>query len=740
MQGGIKYPLCSLAQDMRHQILYHAKHQIVKHFFCFYVRKNTRLFYFCVLKYEAVKEKRVYMIKKISTQALLPFLIIILGAVLLECTVFNLRFWTTVGLPSPHPISISFPEDEDDNAHIVRNIGVPVRTVQLAPSFAHNIRSTRAYIEFHDENSVTTRHVYLINGYAPSHHILIGAYGNVRRITVTIPNEHTSLEGIELNRPLPFRFQWPRALMLAALASILYAFKKYKLGRYFASEKAWQRQALELAIVVLFAGATLFVTAMTVNFGWIPGSDEHRGRFPVSSEHPVTQVNGMVDSVLAGRLHLAAQPHESLLRASEPFSPHYRYANNVIALNDHVFFPGSGRYYSYFGITQVLTVHVPYRLVTGRYITPSASAMLFMVAAIFGIYFLWKELARRFLPNLPYSLFLPSLVMALFGSNLMIQILTIGQYQLAASSALAFASWGVFFMLRSTRDETKPSSMFICFGAVCLALAVGCRPTALIHSLMVPVVLWPVFRPRQLLLAREDRPARKRLLRQFCALAIPYAVIGLALMWYNWARFGSIFEFGINYHMAPENVGVATEIGTLNLLRRSYDGLFTFLFGRFWIGPHFPFVGATITSSYFFGHLARSPGIGVFALPVSWFLGTAWFMRRKENAKKAMPLMVAMITIGLIIAVGAALASGVLGSYNIDFLWLFVLASLLCLGMLYENAKAYGQAVATAVKRAGICAIGLSCLVLFGWAFNEGVLFFANPAVLRYIQDIFMII
>lgn len=73
-------------------------------------------------------------------------------------------------------------------------------------------------------------------------------------------------------------------------------------------------------------------------------------------------------------------------------------------------------------------------------------------------------------------------------------------------------------------------------GWAAIALAVGCRP---FQAIYIPVLLWEM-------VSSGDGPVGRRLLSILPMWIIP-ACIASALCWYNWIRFGSLFEFGHNY-------------------------------------------------------------------------------------------------------------------------------------------------------------------------------------------------
>lgn len=110
------------------------------------------------------------------------------------------------------------------------------------------------------------------------------------------------------------------------------------------------------------------------------------------------------------------------------------------------------------------------------------------------------------------------------GSNFLWMACYGGVWMEAQALNLCFAAWGIFFYLRR---QDMPAFFL-------LALAVGCRPfTALLAAVLF---LRPLVE-----CARQRRWGRLA-----AVSALPLAV-AVALGWYNWARFGSPFEFGHSY-------------------------------------------------------------------------------------------------------------------------------------------------------------------------------------------------
>lgn len=103
-----------------------------------------------------------------------------------------------------------------------------------------------------------------------------------------------------------------------------------------------------------------------------------------------------------------------------------------------------------------------------------------------------------------------------------------GVWFMAQVLGLCFSVWGIFYAMQSSLPAQALASL--CFG-----LAVGCRPFyALLPALWLGQMLYRVF--------RHAVPVR-----EFVAAILPISLAAIAMMSYNYVRFGSVLEFGHNY-------------------------------------------------------------------------------------------------------------------------------------------------------------------------------------------------
>jgi len=690
-------------------------------------------------------------------KACIPIVIVLLSVVLLEISVFNLRHWTTrfnsLGSvnalehrgynvrPGERNIFI-LPWEQQNIEFSISNINHPIRTVYVRPDFSYvDEKVIYVAIRYQDENTIYTHTAQIINGYIPSYHIPIGAMGNVDNLSVTIHNRYAGLEAVYFNAPLPWRFQWVRVLLLSFTVSLILLWRKHSFSRYLVCPSHKWQKWVDAGVVTVFVVMLFFVMFFSVDFGFVPGSGNAFDWEPYKTRG--YDINDrMVEALLDGRLHLELEDHptESLLNARYPHSPIYRHMNWVDAPWDHVFF--NGRIYSYFGIVPVVILFLPYYLIRDVHLSVVVATFIFSAIAAIGFYFLWKSLVKKYLKDIPYTLYLAGLIAVLFGSNLMFIVVRGYHYEVAIASGLMFSVWGLYFILRAVYYDSYETikARFLILGGTCLALAVGCRPTMLLASLMVPVLLWPTLRS---CFPLKNMPVASRInfVVNILTLAMPYAAIGAGLAWYNYARFGSILEFGISYQITAENVAVVTHTGLLSNLRRVFDGVFVYMFSTFEVQPYFPFVFATWTNIIFTGHMARTTTIGIFMLPITWFLSVGFFIRKKAYVCKVMPVLLGMFTVGVLIALLAAVRIGTLARYSVDFFWLIIIPGAMCMILAHKEALKQGDGFARVVRRAAFVAVGISCFILFGWGMvgEHNNIWRHNPVVMRFLSDLIMI-
>ena len=366
--------------------------------------------------------------------------------------------------------------------------------------------------------------------------------------------------------PVPSnRWLW---LYLAAGALFLFAVRPGSALHSFTMERAGAAQALCSAVV-----AAVVIAACVLPMGSLPywnGEDPaHRNQYEL-----------MTESVLNGRLDIPYGDEEGLLGLDNPYDPGERESSGVKRHWDHAFY--NGHYYMYFGVVPVFLTFLPYRLLTGTALTTFHATQIFTAAAIAGMFTLFYLLAKRFFPKLSFSVYL-ALSAAFSAMSVWYATAEPALYCTAITAGIALEVWSLYWFIRAVWCEERENRqiLFAGVGALLGALVFGCRPPIGLANLLVLPMLAEFLRQRKFTL---------RLLGKLVLAALPYLLVGLALMAYNYARFDDPFEFGQAYQLTvTDQSNYALRLDAAMFTRLINDSLANF-FGLGQITLSFPYL------------------------------------------------------------------------------------------------------------------------------------------------------
>ena len=110
-----------------------------------------------------------------------------------------------------------------------------------------------------------------------------------------------------------------------------------------------------------------------------------------------------------------------------------------------------------------------------------------------------------------------SLIILLFGSQILVINGRPKFYELAVISGLFFAITGIVFLFNAIEDE-KIKYRYLFGSSLFLSLSVACRPTMLLTSF----IAMPYF----IKIAINSIKNRKDIFKTFCVIGMPYLIIG----------------------------------------------------------------------------------------------------------------------------------------------------------------------------------------------------------------------
>lgn len=285
----------------------------------------------------------------------------------------------------------------------------------------------------------------------------------------------------------------------------------------------------------------------------------------------------LTEGFLQGHTHLSIQPHPGLAALANPWAG----AQGVPRLHDATYY--RGKYYLYFGVSPVLTLLAPWRIITSTHLADVTTVGVFSLAGtLFGIA-IWIRAVRRYFGRLSTVWINLGILTFAFAPFITANMERAEFYQIAISCAYAFlmaALWFVF--LAATAISPTRRAALLALASLCWGMAIGARPNYIFGLSALGFAGLALF-------WNEGRRHGFRGWTTWSLLfaaAVPAGVYGLGLMTYNFVRFGSVAEFGQRYQFAAEDFRSTQMLG----FRSALPNLKDYFLNPCLYSRYFPFV------------------------------------------------------------------------------------------------------------------------------------------------------
>lgn len=245
-----------------------------------------------------------------------------------------------------------------------------------------------------------------------------------------------------------------------------------------------------------------------------------------------------------GRLSLMTHPSSELLKLSNPYDPELR--KGIAFPIDYSLF--NGKFYIYWGpvpalILLILHPFVPWR-VGDLFLAFGFISGIFMLQ-----YLLLLTLWKRFFSRSPkWMLLLSILVAGLSGpwTYMLVNEPNGRIYEAAIAGAQLFLLGGLLVAARAL-VKSSWSYFSLALTGLLWGLSIGTRLVIAIPiscvCLLITYQLW-----------RDGHPSFRDFAGKLVALALPLGLCLIAIGWYNWARFGSVTDTGMEYSLAARDM------------------------------------------------------------------------------------------------------------------------------------------------------------------------------------------
>lgn len=408
------------------------------------------------------------------------------------------------------------------------------------------------------------------------------------------------------------------------------------------------------------------------------------------------QYDRMGDALLQGHLYIDRGDIDPALQAMEnPYDKTERERLGVKFNWDEAYY--HNHYYMYFGVVPTIILFIPFKLLTGTVLLSYQATQIFVTITIIGLFYLFYILCKCFFPKFPFSLYL--LLSSAFS------VLSIG-YSIAAPalyctaivSGICMMVWSFICFLKSEWIENvnSQSNLYLFFGALLGALAFGCRPPVAFANIVVIAVICQIWHNS---LLHNDIKIKKILL-----LVIPYFVVGVFLMLYNYARFDNVFEFGQSYQLTLADQHNYRSILERFDLNQILVGLWLNMYAPCGLSDSFPFLRF---NGFFINYPILLLSSKVLSKPVALLL----------KGRKIYLLSILTFIISFVIVLLDVYWSPFLSKrYHLDFLYLLCIVT-------FISVASWLEIISEKQRKFLICFI----IVLAFYVFVAEFLFFCIP-------------
>ena len=533
-----------------------------------------------------------------------------------------------------------------------------------------------------------------------------------------------------LNEPVPFQISWFRFAFLSLLGTLCYGIacsgflkKPYRKAKGFC-----RTSVLAVAVCGVVIATTIIMTELP--------EAGLASRFQAEYGDQITQE--IVDAFENGQVNLLMEPTEELLAMENPYNWSARTNAGVYYQWDHVFY--EGKYYSYYGIAPVLTVFLPFHKLTGFYFQADMAVWIFSCIGLVFLALTYLAAVKRWFYHVPSGCVLAGIIVILSACGIWYSVGRPLFYEISISSGFMFLTMGAYCLISSnllskgriSLARTALSSLFI-------GLAVLSRPTLALYAICAFLFyVCSIVRSGRVWNKKTSSwgtSHARQVLFILCAM-LPIGALAVLQMWYNYARFGSIFDFGIQYSLTINDFTHAQ----FHLIF-VFISLFNYLFAAPWLTSDYPYISVPLSrfnvNGYFFSDAGNTSGIFFLALPVFGYLLGGKALRRLPNRRERIRYgaMVGLPCILMpLIIICSVWESGYAVRYTADISWEMILGALAILFFLYTKSKneTKKNLMRGFMSVSAAAAIILNAVHVFYFTFPVN----DYPQLCRYLEDI----
>jgi hypothetical protein len=501
------------------------------------------------------------------------------------------------------------------------------------------------------------------------------------------------LSALRANVHVPFQISVTRVLAMAVLGLLIIAWRPGSSWWTVDLDLRHRRQRAVLvgSWVALGVGCAAYVIPQLIS----PGSLSFHA--PRNYTYDFNQYGHVAEALSQGHAWLDLPVPQKLASSINPYDPIERerlLREGVTPIYwDYAFH--DGRWYSYFGVLPAVVLFLPYHLVSrlwvsgGATMPPSCAVALLLTVFVILDSALVLLLIRRIRPHVSLAIASMAVTVSVLGAGAAYLAYQRDFYSVPVVFSLALSAAGLILWLTAETDGTGRwvarwgtapgvSIPRIAAGSLLMAANLGSRPSFIMLSLLAI----PIFH-RQLsqIIATTIRPHARHAVRGLLTAAgvsiLPSAIVVAPLLWYNQIRFGSLFDFGVDYQITVVDMTTYSTPAANILPMMGY-----YLALPFHTIDSFPWLATSPTPLTHWSY-TEPLTMGLFvSCPLVALSLAAPLMRRRWRGTGMWPVLASCTALGLMMMTLDTIKGGLGWRYMSDFGWILSIPAVCVLAWL----------------------------------------------------------
>lgn len=617
-------------------------------------------------------------------------LLILLVLVVLELTVFNFRFYqnmfnqpfsinetqfNTFGLVSQGngvnrvTDSEAFVEAYNLNRHIKNvYINLDIPDVLKEDRNNHAIRVGISATDQGNSDYFDMPDRVIATDLNRSKYIPLSLNGDSHKIKLKIfdfKDKDIIVNDIVFNAKIPFSFNVFRIIFLFGVISLV-RLLRVKNGSYTKMFKGDSRNQKIIMTIAIVINVFVFIGLGVINPEYKATTSHHY------------QYYRLAEAILDGHFYLNDTPPASLIMLDNPYDPDMRRTavnNNGESFKWDTAYR-NGRYYVYFGIVPCLMYYLPLKAMGIELSNKYFIMAVVSIIIIFG-YLLLYEINRRWFKNISFLAHLMLSIIFVNSTGIILATRAMDLYHVPIMAAMMFLIMTMYFWIKALPETEKGTlkGKYLTIGSITMALVAGCRPQLLLMAFISVPLFWDyVFKQRTLF--------SKTSVRKTVGFMLPFVIFGAFMMFYNYARFGSVFDFGQNYNLTVMDM-TAEHFN----IEKIPLGLFTYFLQLPGTSVIFPYIHYAGTYTQFMGNYVREEVTGGMFIHhiILFFLIMTTKVKDLLKEKKLLWIVCMLLGISLIVCMLDFNTGGIVERYRTDFTWQIFLAAIIVIYAVLEK-------------------------------------------------------